>query len=367
VKIPAVIDRTTTLVNRVMAWRPVRVYTRFGESGGGILSGGMSYQAIFATFAGLWLGFSVAGLWITANPSLESSLYSFINQSVPGLIGTDGVIDPRDLANAGVFGWSGAIALVGLLATVLGWLSTTAQAVRTIFRMPPDKTFFLLVKLRELGLGLLFGVTLVVSALISLASTEALGALFALFGVPRESFWFTAAVRTVGLLLVLVIDTMTLAALFRVLSRLRIPRRQLITGSVLGGVALGVLKVLGSTLLAGAGRNPLLAAFAVIIGLLVWFNLTSTVTLLAASWIAVGMEDAGLSPSRVNADEIAAELQRQETEALRVVVMAELREARRAHAGASWHSRPRTARRLRAAEQRAAEIDAREPGSREPG
>ncbi|TFC92127.1 MULTISPECIES: YihY/virulence factor BrkB family protein [Cryobacterium] len=359
---PAVVDRTKTLVARIMRSRPVRVLTRFGDSGGSILAGGMSYQAIFATFAALWLTFSIAGLWITSNPDLEFTLYSFINQSVPGLIGEEGVIDPSVLASARVFGWSGVIALVGLLATVLGWLSTTALAVRTIFRMPPDKTFILLVKLRELGLGLLFAVVLVVSALISIASTEALGALFGLFGVSRDSFWFNTAARTLGLILVLVIDTVTLAALFRVLSRVRIPFRQLITGSVLGAAGLGVLKILGSTLLAGAGRNPLLAAFAVIIGLLIWFNLTSTLTLLAASWIAVGMDDAGLSPRQISADEVAIEKRLREEEAFQVVVRAELRDARLAHDAATWPQRLLTARRLRAAEKRAAAIDADGPG-----
>ena len=359
--IPTALDRTKAIIARVMRSRPVRVFTRFGDSGGGILAGGMSYQAIFATFAALWLTFSIAGLWITSNPDLELTLYSFINQSVPGLIGADGVINPSDLANAQVFGWSGVVALIGLLATVLGWLSTTAQAVRTIFRMPPDRTFILLVKLRELGLGVLFAVVLVVSALISIASTEALGALFGVFGVSRDSFWFNAAARSVGLLLVLLIDTITLAALFRVLSRVRIPFRQLITGSVLGAAGLGVLKILGSTLLAGAGRNPLLAAFAVIIGLLIWFNLTSTLTLLAASWIAVGMDDAGLSPRRVSADDVARDERRQEEEAFRVVVLAELRDARLAHDSAHWPGRLLAARRLRSAEKRAAELPADGP------
>jgi len=308
VKISAVMQRVTT-------WRPVRVFTHFGNSGGGILAGGMSYQAIFAIFAALWVGFSIAGLWLTSAPDLINALFDLINQSIPGLIGPQGVIDPRDLANAGVYGWTGAIALVGLLWTTLGWLSATSQAVRTIFRMPRDATFFVLVKLRELGLGIIFGLALLVSALISLASTWALGAIFDWLGLSQNSFWFTAVARGIGLLIVLAIDTATLAALFRVLSRIRIPFRRLLSGSLLGAVALGVLKVLGGALLGGAGRNPLLAAFAVIIGLLIWFNLVSTVTLLSAAWIAVGLEDAGLSPGALETERAAT--QRKHTDAHR--------------------------------------------------
>ncbi|HZK60392.1 MAG TPA: YihY/virulence factor BrkB family protein [Cryobacterium sp.] len=298
------------LVARVTAWRPVRVFTHFGNSGGGILSGGMSYQAIFAVFAALWVGFSIAGLWLTSAPALTNALFDLINQSIPGLIGSDGVINPRDLANAGVFGWTGAVALVGLLWTTLGWLSATSQAVRTVFRMPRDGTFFVLLKLRELGLGILFGLALLISALISLASTTALGAIFGWLGLSPDSFWFTSTARVLGLLLVLVIDTVTLAGLFRVLSRIRIPFRRLVSGSLLGAIGLGVLKVLGGALLGGAGRNPLLATFAVIIGLLLWFNLVSTVTLLAASWIAVGMEDAGLNAGALETEQAASHRKR---------------------------------------------------------
>jgi membrane protein len=74
-----------------------------------------------------------------------------------------------------------------------------------------------------------------------------------------------------------------------------------------------VLKVLGSALLGGASRNPLLASFAVIIGLLIWFNLVCQVILLTASWIATGMADDGIiadpeiEAERREAERVAAE------------------------------------------------------------
>ena len=353
--------KITAIVDRVKAWRPVRVYTHFSDNAGGILAGGMSYQAIFAVFAAVWVVFAVAGLWLTANPDITHALVGLINQSVPGLIGPHGVIDPNALATAGVLGWTGAIAFVGLLFTALGWLSATAQAVRTIFRMPSDTTFFVLVKLRELGLGLLFGLALVVSALISLASTTALGGIFALLHVPQDSFWFDAAVRSSGLLIVFGIDTLTLAALFRVLSAVHIPSARLIAGSLLGAAGLGVLKLLGGSLLGGAGRNPLLTTFAVITGLLIWFNLTSTITLLAASWIAVGMEDAGISPRALSAEQDAAERKRRGWEAARLRARAEVSDARRAYEDAAWHHKWATRRRLREAEKHAEKYDSTGP------
>jgi membrane protein len=118
-----------------------------------------------------------------------------------------------------------------------------------------------------------------------------------------------------------------LGVLYRVLSGLKIPLRRLIVGSLLGAIALGVLKVLGGALLGGAGRNPLLASFALIIGLLIWFNLICVVILLGASWIAVGMADAGIAAD----PKIAAErreqerLEREKADAQRARIAAEQR------------------------------------------
>jgi membrane protein len=337
---------------RITALKPVRVFAHFAEKGGSILAGGMSYQAIFAVFAAVWVGFSIVGLFLTNNPDLLDALFVAVNRSIPGLIGTDGIIDPKSLASTGVLSWTGAIALVGLLATVLGWLSTTTLAVRTIFDMPRQTTFFLLVKVRELGLGLLFGLALVASALVSLASTAALGAIFSLFQLPQDSFWYDASARLIGLAVVLLIDTVTLATLFRVLSRVRIPVGRLVAGALVGGAGLGAIKMLGGTLLGGATNNPLLATFAVIIGLLIWFNLVSTVTLLAASWIAVGMTDAGIAPHTLSDDEIAAETERREADALRLASHLELTEARRELQDASWLGKWSAGRRVKAAEAR---------------
>lgn len=282
------------LIARVMAWRPVRVFQHYVASRGPLMAAGLSYQAIFAVFAAIWVGFSIAGLLITSNTDLRDAFFTVVGNSVPGLFDTgdgDGAIDPQDLLETEVLSWTGAVALVGLLFTALGWLASCRDAVRDIFGLPGEMLNFLLLKLKDVGLGIGFGAALFVSAGLLVFSTQALGGALEFFGVDERSLLSVIAGRTVGLALMFMLDAVVLAALFRVLSGLTIPVKRLLTGSLLGAAGLGILKVLGSALLGGATTNPLLASFAVIIGLLIWFNLICQVILVSASWIAVGMAD----------------------------------------------------------------------------
>lgn len=300
-------------IKRAIAWalalKPVRVFRHFADRRGFLLSGGLSYQSLFAVFAAIWVGFAVFGLVLKSNPALGEAFFDTIARSVPGLLawrGAEGVIDPDQLVRVEILGWTGAIAAVGLLFTALGWLSSTRDAVRALFDLPGEQLNFLLLKLKDFGLAIGFGAALLVSSALSVLSTQALGITLGWLDISEDSAIAAATGRVVGLALMLLLDTVVLGILYRVLSGLTIPIRRLLVGSVLGAVALGILKVLGGALLGGAGRNPLLASFAVIIGLLIWFNLICAVILLGASWIAVGMADVGIA-----ADPIVAAARRE--------------------------------------------------------
>lgn len=293
----AIIAWVTGIVEWAMALKPVRVFTYFGQRRGPLLANGLSYQSIFALFAALWVGFSIAALVIKGNPDLLSSILETIGASVPGLIDTgdgSGAIDPSVLLSASILGWTGAIALISLLFTAIGWFASARDAVRDMFGLPGPMTNFLLLKLKDLGLAIAFGIAVVVSAALSLFSTQALGLALDGLGIGDDADVATALVRITGLALTFALDAAVLAVLYRVLAGAHIPYRRLIAGSIIGAVALGGLKVLGTALLGGASSNPLLASFAVIIGLLIWFNLVCQVILLGAAWIAVSMADRGV-------------------------------------------------------------------------
>ncbi|CAN5559118.1 YihY/virulence factor BrkB family protein [soil metagenome] len=290
------VARMQGVIARIQKFKPVRVWMHYTSRRGPILAAGLSYQAIFSVFAALWATFSVAGLVIAANPQLRNALFDVIGTSVPGLIdrGEGGAIRPDELLSAAALGWTGALALAVSLFTALSWLSSARDAVRDIAELAAPPTNFLLLRLKDLGLAVAFGLALVLSAALSLGSTTLLAWVLDNIGVNERSVAATVAARILGLVLAFVLDACVLAVLYHVLAGVPIPRRPLWKGAILGAGALGVLKALGSTLLGAASSNPLIASFAVIIGLLIWFNLVCQVILVGAAWVVVSARDEGV-------------------------------------------------------------------------
>ncbi len=285
-----------SVVRFIMELKPVRVFNRYTGHHAPLLAAGMSYQALFAVFAGVYVGFTLAGLWLSANPAVWGALIDLINGFIPGLLrapgsNADALVDPDAIVQPLTLSISGIIALVGLVATSIGWIGATRTAVRGTFRLPNDTTFFLLLTLRDLALALALGLALVAAAVISVLSTSALGLIAGVLGASTSSTGFVLLSQTVGILLVCAIDTLTLVALIRVIAGIRVPGGILWRGALLGGAAMTALQLLGGSLLGGAAANPLLASFTALIGVLIWFNLMNQLLLLIACWIATGVDD----------------------------------------------------------------------------
>lgn len=273
----------------VMDLKPVRVVMHFLAIDGNLLSAGMSFQAMFALFAALYVGFAVTAVWLNSSPEVYQALIDLINGLIPGLIGD--IISEDQLPRTTSLTWTGAIALVGLLWTAIGWLNATRQALRAVFTLPRDPRPFVLQKVWDLALALAVGVTLLASAAATVSGNWLLNLALDAAGAPPESIWHTIGGRSIGVVISIVLNTVILAALFRILAHTNVRFRELLSGSLLGAIALAALSLLAGTILDGAGRNPLLATFAVFAGLLLWLNLVSRVILIAGSWVAITSED----------------------------------------------------------------------------
>jgi membrane protein len=291
-------ERIGTVVARVQRLKPVRVFVHYGRDRGPILASGLAYQALFAVFAGIWVAFSIAGLVVSGDSGLQGALVDLLDEAVPGLIAVDGddtgAIDPDALSATTAFTVSGIVALAGLLFTALGWLAAARDSVRTMLDLPPASTNFLLQKLIDLAAGIAFAVLLLVAAGLSFAGSSATSLLLDALGVSGDSVLGYVAGRTVSLLVSVLVYAVALAGLYRVLSAAKVPWRFLRGGVLLGAIGIAALTVASGLLLGGATSNPLIASFAVIAGLLIYYNLVSQVLLIAASWMAVGIEDAGV-------------------------------------------------------------------------
>ena len=356
----------TPRVQAVITWAqslfPVRVWLHFLNQNGLILAAGMSFQALFAVFAAVYVGFSIAGIWLIGQPNTIESLAELVNTAVPGLIGESGIISVDDIVNAGNLGtglltWTAVIAGAGLIWTAIGWITFSRMSVRAVLGLEKDRRNYFLMKARDLLVALALGGMLLVAAALSVASTEALHWIFEVFGLNTAGVGYTVLARLVGLLLVFAINTFVLAMMFRFLSRATIQWRRMWGGSILGGLALLVLQLGGSLLAGGATRNPLLATFAVFVAMLVFFRITSIVTLVAAAWIAVGALDREEPLVRVTREESERRRRAEERDAILLAARVRVRDAEAERDDARWYQLPAAQARLRSAKKQLAEVN----------
>lgn len=253
-----------------------------------MLADSVTYRALFSLFAAVFLGFSIAALWLAANPVAFDALIEMLDRLVPGLIGA---VDPADLLRPMEFTVAGIIALVGLIGAALGAVGSLRQALRQIVDAPPDQTFFLWALLQQLAVALLLGVAFVLAAGLTVFGTSAFAWLFGLVGLGNTQI-VTLGIDLVAIAVSFALDVLIVALLLRVLPGVRCAARTLWQSALLGGAALTVLQVLSGLIVGGAMGNPLLASFASLITLLLWLNFSSQAILLSGAWLATaGAED----------------------------------------------------------------------------
>lgn len=283
---------------RIWQWiqllRPYRTFSHFTNVGGSVLTSGMSYLAIFAVFAALAIGFGVFGYELGQHEEFLDTLVEQINSFVPGLLaydGSNGAVSVDTLLTDRVLNTTTVIAGVSLAWVTMSWFTGTRRSIRLIFELEVKQyRNAVLLKLRDLMLALLFALALLASALLTVISTSLFNDLFSWLGWDTNNWLLNWVGQVVRYVAVLAFDVILLLAIHLLLAEIRVPFWNLLWGSFLGGVALSLLKVLGTSLLGGSTSNPLLASFAVIIGLLIWFNLICRVLLLTSSWIATGLD-----------------------------------------------------------------------------
>ncbi|MGP3535119.1 YihY/virulence factor BrkB family protein [Microbacterium sp. RD1] len=282
----------STVLSRVTAWalrrRLVRAFLRYSGARGPMLADSVTYRTLFSLFAGVLLGFSVAALWLAGNREAWEALTEALDAAIPGLldlVDLDQIQAPAGLSIAGV------ISAVGLVGAAIGAVGSLRNALRSIAGLATDDVLWIWVLLRNLLLAIGIGVGLAAAAVATFLATAGLEILTDWLGIPADQPALGFVAWLVSALIVLILDTVVVAASFALLSGVRARPKTLWTGAALGGLGLTVLQQLSGLFVGGATSNPLLASFASLIALLLWLNLSSQVILLAAAFIVTGAEE----------------------------------------------------------------------------
>lgn len=347
------LEQIAQLKDRTLAAFPVRVWRNFSYNNGFLLSAGMSYYVLFALFALLYVAFAGAGLWLGASEAAIDALVRLMNTYIPGLIGTGdyGLVSVDDVteiarSSGSLLGATGVIALGVAMWTAVGAVTFARRAVRDLFGLAYDTRSYWLLKARDFFSAIVFGGAMLIGAVLSWAGVWALEQFYHLLGWSTGSWPFNLTVRLLSIGVAFGLDAGALALLVRFLTGTNLRWRYIWPGALLGGGAMVVLQLGAGLLLSRVPGNPLLASFAVIVGLLLWCRWLAIVVLMAASFIAVTAMDHDQPFERE--DETAA--RKAEEQALVLAARVRLRRAQEAAAAAPWYRRSSSRRAVRRAQ-----------------
>ena len=60
------------------------MWRHFLLNNGFLLAAGISYQALFAIFAAIYVAFAITGLWLGGNDDAVNAMIALINSYIPG-------------------------------------------------------------------------------------------------------------------------------------------------------------------------------------------------------------------------------------------------------------------------------------------
>ena len=279
------------LTARFYALYPLRVWNLYIRRRGPLLAAGSAYRMFFSIAAMLVAGFAVLGLFASDNPVLRDGVIEMVAASTPGLLDTGhgGLAKPEQLLGLRSFGLTLVISLAALVLTSLGWLAGLREGIRTIFGLHRDRSNPVVSRLRDALLLVALAVALIASSVLALASSSLLDSLAHVLSL--NGWWSSALTRVAFVVAMFALDCATAWILLRVASRAKVIDGGLAAGVLLAGSVAAILRLLSALLLASLTSNVLLAPFAVILGLFVWFNLLSQVYLIAAALVGVRAAD----------------------------------------------------------------------------
>lgn len=268
------------------ATRVGRALAQYDLANGSVLCGGMAYSALFSLFAALTIGYTLFVRVLGGSSELREAVLNQVDAWVPGLVdtGNGGVVSPSDLVLSTGLSWTSVVAAVVLLWSATNFMGALRTSVRAMFGVTENGGNLVIERLRQLLGFVLLGAAVLVTAAASVAVSAAVPWTLELVGLGEGAGW---TVRGVGMFLAVLLDAAVVATVIRYVGGVHPARRDLLLGALGVGVVAGLLRFLGTEVIASAAaRNALLASFVVVVTVLVLVNVLARVLLLTSAWIS---------------------------------------------------------------------------------
>ena len=270
----------------------IRAFGRYQADAGDRQAAAVTFFGFLSFFPILALATSI--LSYALGEEAVGTVVSQVNSYAPGLADQLGL--EEILTNNTKAGAAGAVGLLGLLYSGLGWVDALREAVRAIWHHNVKAGNFLVKKAKDVVILLGLGVTVLLSIGVSAATGAFTGFALDLVGL-EQSFVAVALAKMLGVVLGVATSTALFLYLFWRLPKVQSPLRRVFKGALLAGVLFEVLKRVGAFYIERTTENPLYGSFAVIVGLLVWINIVSRMLLICAAWTVTAPYDSDIEPS----------------------------------------------------------------------
>ncbi|GIE36717.1 hypothetical protein Ait01nite_097620 [Actinoplanes italicus] len=252
----------------------VRAGVRYDEADGGRLAAAVTYYAFFGTFAAWLMGFAAFG-FVLDDPRVLHAVENYLAQDLPGL-------DVRAMRDARTT--VGVVAIIGLPITGWFWADAFRSSIRRIWRLAEYPGRLASRVLVDLAVLLGLGVLLVASLAAAYATTVAAGRIAEVADAGDAVSRLLLGI--VGFLVGTGVNTALACGALTGLPRIRMSWRRLLGPAVLAGVAIELLKTIGSRYIQAIETNPVYGLVAGSVGLLVLLNAVNQLLLFAAALTA---------------------------------------------------------------------------------
>lgn len=277
-------------------------YQHYKKYHGDHLAAAITYFSFLALFPIIFLGVSVAGFVLVADPHLQTELFTRITEQLPGTFGKtlQDAIDVAVKQRTAV----GLVGLVGVALTGLGWISNLRTGIDTLWCIPERKRSFVMKKLADALVLLGLGVGVLVSLAITAGGTAASGLVLRQIGADHATGAGTLA-SVLAILLGIVSSVLIFGWILIRIPDVRVSRRTAFRSSLLAAVGFEILKVVGTFYIARVTKSPAASVIGPALGVLIWINLVSRFLLYCVAWASTARDAVTARDAAVLADSAA--------------------------------------------------------------